>query len=80
MPSTLGLFVVTALAEIVGCYLPYLWLRRDGSPWLLVPAAAALAAFARLLSLHPLGGHLKSGQSRPVQIRPVERVLETVLV
>ncbi|MBD3655709.1 MAG: hypothetical protein HUJ14_04320, partial [Marinobacter sp.] len=26
--KTLGLFVVTALAEIVGCYLPYLWLRE----------------------------------------------------
>jgi small multidrug resistance family-3 protein len=24
--KTFGLFVVTAVAEIVGCYLPYLWL------------------------------------------------------
>lgn len=48
-----GLFVLTALAEIVGCFLPYLWLRRNGSPWLLVPAAASLALFAWLLSLHP---------------------------
>jgi small multidrug resistance family-3 protein len=47
------LFLVTALAEIVGCYLPYLWLRRNHSPWLLVPAALSLAAFAWLLSLHP---------------------------
>ena len=53
MPTTVALFVVTALAEIAGCYLPYLWLRRDGSAWLLVPAALALAAFAWLLSLHP---------------------------
>ena len=51
--KTLGLFVVTALAEIVGCYLPYLWLREDKSIWLLVPAALSLAAFAWLLSLHP---------------------------
>ncbi len=29
--KTFGLFVVTALAEIVGCYLPYLWLRQNGS-------------------------------------------------
>lgn len=50
-----GLFVVTALAEIVGCYLPYLWLRRGGSPWLLLPAALSLALFAWLLSLHPTG-------------------------
>jgi small multidrug resistance family-3 protein len=50
---TLGLFVMTAIAEIVGCYLPYLWLKRDGSVWLLVPAAASLALFAWLLTLHP---------------------------
>lgn len=24
---TFGLFVLTAIAEIVGCYLPYLWLK-----------------------------------------------------
>ena len=53
MLSTVALFVVTALAEIVGCYLPFLWLRRAESAWLLVPAALALAAFAWLLSLHP---------------------------
>jgi len=51
--KTLGLFVVTALAEIAGCYLPYLWLRQDKSIWLLVPAALSLAAFAWLLTLHP---------------------------
>jgi small multidrug resistance family-3 protein len=50
---TLGLFSATAVAEILGCYLPYLWLRRSGSPWLLLPAAASLVAFAWLLSLHP---------------------------
>lgn len=48
-----ALFVVTAIAEIVGCYLPYLWLKRDGSILLLVPAAAALTAFVWLLTLHP---------------------------
>lgn len=51
--KTLLLFVATAIAEIVGCYLPYLWLRRAGSPWLLLPAAACLALFAWLLTLHP---------------------------
>ncbi|GAB1406552.1 YnfA family protein [Thermomonas brevis] len=50
---TLGLFVATALAEIVGCYLPYLWLKQGRSAWLLVPAAASLALFAWLLTLHP---------------------------
>ncbi|MFA6178112.1 MAG: YnfA family protein [Methylophilaceae bacterium] len=48
-----ALFVLTALAEIVGCYLPYLWLKQGGSVWLLIPAAFSLALFAWLLSLHP---------------------------
>jgi small multidrug resistance family-3 protein len=51
--KTFGLFAATAVAEIVGCYLPYLWLREGRSAWLLVPAAVALAAFVWLLSLHP---------------------------
>lgn len=51
--KTALLFVLTAVAEIVGCYLPYLWLRQGRSAWLLVPAALSLAAFAWLLSLHP---------------------------
>lgn len=53
MFKTLALFVVTAVAEIVGCYLPYLWLKREGSPWLLIPAAVSLALFVWLLTLHP---------------------------
>ncbi|EGU38387.1 YnfA family protein [Vibrio splendidus] len=51
--KTVGLFVLTAIAEIVGCYLPYLWLSEDKSVWLLIPAALSLAAFAWLLTLHP---------------------------
>ena len=47
------LYVVTAVAEIVGCYLPWLWLRQARSAWLLVPGALSLALFAWLLSLHP---------------------------
>ena len=47
------LFILTAVAEIIGCYLPYLWLRQGASPWLLVPAAFSLALFVWLLSLHP---------------------------
>ncbi len=43
---------MTALAEIVGCFLPYVWLRQSGSMWLLVPAAISLALFAWLLTLH----------------------------
>ncbi len=47
------LFVLTATAEIIGCYLPYLWLRKGASAWLLLPAAASLILFVWLLSLHP---------------------------
>lgn len=51
--TTFLLFIITAVAEIVGCYLPYRWLREGGSAWLLAPTAVSLAAFAWLLSLHP---------------------------
>lgn len=51
--KTFFLFLVTAIAEILGCYLPYLWIRQGHSAWLLVPAAASLALFAWLLTLHP---------------------------
>ena len=47
------LFVITAVAEITDCYLPYLWLKQGGSIWLLIPAAFSLALFAWLLTLHP---------------------------
>lgn len=47
------LFAVTAVAEIIGCYLPWLVLREHKSAWLLLPAAAMLALFAWLLTLHP---------------------------
>lgn len=51
--SSTSLFIGTALAELTGCYLPYLWLRRGGSPWILFPAALSLTVFAWLLTLHP---------------------------
>ncbi|MGC1025260.1 YnfA family protein [Pantoea agglomerans] len=47
------LFFITALAEITGCFLPWLWLKKGGSAWLLLPAAASLALFVWLLTLHP---------------------------
>lgn len=50
--KTFSLFLLTAVAETVGCYLPYLWLKQGRSVWLLVPAAASLALFAWLLTLH----------------------------
>ncbi|KFN18810.1 YnfA family protein [Aeromonas bestiarum] len=51
--KTIGLFLITAVAEIVGCYLPYLWLTQGRSIWLLLPAGLSLVLFAWLLSLHP---------------------------
>ena len=47
------LFALTAVAEIVGCYLPWLVLKQDKPAWLLLPAAASLVLFAWLLTLHP---------------------------
>ena len=51
--ATTGLFALTAIAEILGCYLPYLWLRQNKPAWLLIPAAVSLAMFSWLLTLHP---------------------------
>ncbi|WP_279046192.1 YnfA family protein [Cedecea davisae] len=53
MIKTTLLFFATALAEIIGCFLPWLWLRRGGSMLLLLPAALSLAIFVWLLTLHP---------------------------
>ena len=51
--KALGLFIATALFEIVGCFLPLQWLSGKGSPWLLILAGLSLAVFVWLLSLHP---------------------------
>lgn len=51
--TTTGLFIVTAIAEIVGCYLPYLWFNDRAPAWVLLPAAVSLALFVWLLTLHP---------------------------
>jgi small multidrug resistance family-3 protein len=53
LARTLGLFFATAIAELVGCYLPMLWLNGRQSAWLLVPAALSLCVFVWLLTLHP---------------------------
>jgi len=53
MLHTTLLFFITALCEILGCFLPWLWLKRGASPLLLIPAGVALAAFVWLLTLHP---------------------------
>lgn len=50
---TFGLFFATAIAELVGCYLPLLWISGKGGFWLLLPAAVSLTIFVWLLTLHP---------------------------
>lgn len=50
--STFALYVLTALAEIVGCYMWWLWLRQDKSAWFGVAGIVALAIFAWLLTFH----------------------------
>ena len=51
--TTTTLFVATAIAEILGCYLPLLWLKGRAHAWVLLPAALSLALFVWLLTLHP---------------------------
>jgi small multidrug resistance family-3 protein len=53
LTRTFGLFFATAIAELVGCYLPLLWTTGKGGAWLLLPAALSLAIFVWLLTLHP---------------------------
>ena len=51
--TTFLLFLVTAVAEILGCYFPYLILNQNKSDWLWIPTALSLALFVWLLTLHP---------------------------
>jgi small multidrug resistance family-3 protein len=45
------IYVLTALAEIAGCFAFWGWARLGYSAWWLVPGMVALAAFAWLLTL-----------------------------
>jgi small multidrug resistance family-3 protein len=53
MTRSFLLYALTAIAEIVGCWLPMLWLRKSVGSWVLLPAALSLAIFVWLLTLHP---------------------------
>ena len=50
---TLGMFVFTAIAEILGCYLVLLWAKRGANLWALAGAVVSLMLFAWLLTRHP---------------------------
>lgn len=53
MIKTLLLFILTAVCEILGCYLPWLWFRAKAPVWVWIPAALSLLMFVWLLTLHP---------------------------
>ena len=44
---------ITAIAEIVGCYLGYQLLLEKKPLWYLIPLVISLAIFVWLLTLHP---------------------------
>lgn len=46
------LFVLIVVVEIVGCYLLWLWLCKDGSVWLLLLVVVSLVLFVWLLILY----------------------------
>lgn len=48
---TASVFIGAALAEIVGCFAFWAWLRLGKSAWILVPGVASLLVFAWLLTL-----------------------------
>ena len=50
---TVGLFLVTAITELLGSYLMYLWLRQGKTAWLAIPAVISFIVFGWLLTLHP---------------------------
>lgn len=50
--QTFLLYVASAVAEILGCYLSFRVVKTHAPWWWLLPAALSLAAFAWLLTLH----------------------------
>ncbi len=50
MGRTLGLYGLAALGEIGGCFAVWAWARNGASAWWLPVGAAALAAFAWILT------------------------------
>lgn len=56
--TTSLLLVLAAAAEIVGCYLPYLWLRHSKSPSQLLPATVSYNGVAAYITSHGGGAHL----------------------
>ena len=78
--KTLALSVATAIAEIVGCYSPYLWLRRNGSVWLLLPGRGNSRGvhMAPYSARNRLGLPLLPLRSAPLDCETAERALAVV--
>ncbi len=53
MLKTILLFFVTALFELLGCFLPYVWIKDKSQIIYLALGIVSLAIFVWLLSLHP---------------------------
>ena len=51
--TTILVYAGAALAEIVGCFAVWAWMRQGASALWLVPGLLSLAAFAWLLTLAP---------------------------
>lgn len=47
-------YSLTAIAELLGCYFPYLILNQGKTAWLWIPTAVSLMVFVWLLTLHPV--------------------------
>jgi small multidrug resistance family-3 protein len=53
IPGTLAIYAGAALAEILGCFAVWAWMRQGASPLWLVPGLFSLALFAWLLTHAP---------------------------
>ena len=51
--ATIFIYAAAALAEIVGCFAFWAWMRQGASVLWLLPGLVSLAAFAWLLTLAP---------------------------
>ncbi len=63
--TTTLLFLAAAVAGIVGCYLPYLWLKKGASAWLL-GVSVSLAGMATSWPVRARDLGLNSGNVDPV--------------
>ncbi|MCL8361638.1 YnfA family protein, partial [Escherichia coli] len=53
MIKTTLLFFATALCEIIGCFLLWLWLQRNASIWLLLQTVISLTLIVWIITMQP---------------------------